>query len=134
MYVFKIQFVVQNRRAMKEPDEVLNFSLCQLQIYKCTKVDIIILSVAQKSHVLPCLKLRPNQFMIHRHMKQNYFLKKYTSETILDVNVLNVMWFACKTIQYDNFVNTKQWSNYILKSIFSEVKELETRRWDFSIC
>ena len=53
------QFVAPNKRNIEEPKELLTFKL-----FLC-----------------------PLHEMFHSHMKHNYFLKKYTSNTVLDENI-----------------------------------------------
>lgn len=53
------QFVAPNKRNIEEPKELLTFNL-----FLC-----------------------PLHEMFHSHMKHNYFLKKYTSNTVLDINI-----------------------------------------------
>ena len=51
------------------------------------KADVIFVSVERNSGDLSSLELSPVPHVCYSHMKENYFLKKYTSKTFLDVNI-----------------------------------------------
>ena len=87
-----------NRRAIKELEEVLTFNRCKLFIFfsiECTKVDLVIVSVARISRSLE-LSHAPLCFILN--MKQHYFLQKYTSKTFLNINIFEKK--SCPIYQY----------------------------------